>query len=74
MKIDKGFEFFYSKLSYRRKFIRTLWMIIGVLIMPLSLYFSNVDTYINIIISTLMLIIWSIQLLYTYMKYKKEKN
>ena len=26
-KVDKGFELVYWKLSYRRKFIRTLWMI-----------------------------------------------
>ena len=26
-KIDKGFELDYWKLSYRRKFIRTLWLI-----------------------------------------------
>ena len=26
-KVDKGFELVYWKLSYRRKFIRTLWTI-----------------------------------------------
>jgi len=26
-KVDKGFELRYWRLSYRRKFIRTLWMI-----------------------------------------------
>lgn len=26
-KVDKGFELVYWELSYRRKFIRTLWMI-----------------------------------------------
>ena len=26
-KVDKGFELIYWKLSYRRKFIRTLWLI-----------------------------------------------
>lgn len=26
-KVDKGFELGYHNLSYRRKFIRTLWMI-----------------------------------------------
>lgn len=25
-KVDKGFELIYTNLSYRRKFIRTLWM------------------------------------------------
>lgn len=26
-KVDKGFELIYWKLSYRRKFIRTLWLV-----------------------------------------------
>ena len=26
-KVDKGFELAYDKLSYRRRFIRTLWLI-----------------------------------------------
>ena len=31
--IDKGFEFFYKNLSSRRKFIRTIWiMLIGILV------------------------------------------
>ena len=28
-KVDKGFELFYDNLSYRRKFIRTIWLILS---------------------------------------------
>lgn len=69
-KVDKGFELFYDNLSYRRKYIRTIWMIligigIGVLI-----------TYINVIISLfywLPFITLGIkQLRYNYMMWKEE--
>jgi len=69
-KVDKGFELFYDNLSYRRKYIRTIWMIligigIGVLI-----------TYINVIISLfywLPFITLGIkQLRYNYIMWKEE--
>ncbi len=31
-KIDKGFELMYFRLSYRRKFLRTLWFSPGIFI------------------------------------------
>ncbi len=71
-KVDKGFEIFYDKLSYRRKYIRTIWMIligigVGVLI-----------TSINIIVSLLywlpLIIIAIKQLRYNYIMWKKEEN
>lgn len=38
-KVDKGFEVLYWRLSYRRKFIRTLWLMpIGIII---SAYIFN---------------------------------
>lgn len=44
-KVDKGFELFYKNLTYRRKFIRTLWLI------PIGILVGIVVTYISIIVS-----------------------
>ncbi len=69
-KVDKGFELFYDNLSYRRKYIRTIWMIfigigIGILI-----------SYINVVISLFywlpFIIIGIKQLRYNYMMWQKE--
>ncbi len=44
-KVDKGFELLYDNLSYRRKFIRTIWLI------PIGIVVGIVITYISIIVS-----------------------
>jgi len=69
-KVDKGFELFYNNLSYRRKFIRTIWMIlIGIIV-------GILITSISIIISLLYWIQFTIvgikQLKYNYMMWKTE--
>lgn len=74
---DKGFELIYWNLSYRRKFIRTLWLAPIVILMCLILaikmpiFGSSVVTILGIaaIISTSVG-----QLIYTYHKWKKEKR
>ena len=67
-KIDTGIELCYWKLSYRRKFIRTLWMI------PLSIitiigfhisFLSNIGTCLIAVIFSIMLLI---QAVYNYKK------
>ncbi len=72
MKKDKGFELFYDNLSYRRKFIRTLWLI------PIGIVVGIIIAYISIIVSLfywLWFIISSIkQLKYNYTMWKKEPN
>lgn len=45
MKKDKGFELLYDNLSYRRRFIRTLWLVptgivVGIVIMYISIAVS----------------------------------
>ncbi|MCI6932356.1 MAG: hypothetical protein MR765_04425 [Tenericutes bacterium] len=45
MKKDKGFELLYNNLSYRRRLIRTLWLI------PIGIAVGIVITYISIIVS-----------------------
>mgnify|MGYP000188865402 FL=1 len=71
-KVDKGFELYYGNLSYRRKFIRTLWLIsIGIVV-------GIVITYISIIVS-IFYWIWFIivaikQLKDNYTMWKNETN
>lgn len=71
-KTDKGFELYYDKLSYRRKFIRTLWLI------PIGIAVGILIAHISIIVS-LIYWLWFIiaavkQLKYTYTMWKKETD
>ena len=71
-KVDKGFELLYDNLSYRRKFIRTLWLI------HLGIVVGIIVTYISIITS-LFYWLWFIisatkQLKYNYTMWKKRAN
>ncbi len=71
-KVDKGFEIFYNKLSYRRKFIRTIWFI------PIGIAVGILISYINLIISLFywlpFVIVVVKQLKYNYTMWKKETN
>lgn len=71
-KVDKGFELFYDNLSYRRKLIRTLWLI------PMGIVVGIIITYISVIVS-LFYWLWFIiatikQLKDNYTMWKKETN
>lgn len=72
MKKDKGFELLYNNLSYRRRFIRTLWLI------PIGIAVGIVITYISIIVS-IFYWIWFIiatikQLKDNYTMWKNQTN
>ncbi len=72
-KIDKGIVLCYWKLSYRRKFIRTLWMIpidIVLIIYCHITFQSFLWTCIIAIVSGIMLLS---QAIYNYRKWKNEK-
>ena len=73
-KTDKGFELFYFNLSYRRKFIRTLWMIPWMIIVLVFLYWNRVSMYILIPVTILFAITEYIQATYNYKKWKEETN
>ena len=47
-KVDKGIELCYWKLSYRRKLIRTLWMIPIAIFIVLCFYITFWSTYLDI--------------------------
>lgn len=68
-KIDKGFCLVYNKLSYRRKFIRTLWLLpvyIAILFMG-----KHIPNRVKLLVSIPVVIIFVIQARYTYVKWKK---
>lgn len=74
MKIDKGFEFFYSKLSYRRKFIRTLWLTpIAVFAIILTIM-NDMSLIYTVLVSSIIVATSCHQLIYTYKKSKQEKK
>ncbi len=71
-KVDKGFELFYNNLSYRRKFIRTLWLI------PIGIVVGAIISYLSIIVS-LFYWLWFIiaiikQLKYNYTMWKQKAD
>ena len=63
-KVDKGFELVYWKLSYRRKFIRTLWMIPWTIVALI---------FIQIVGKNYKYTILPIQAIYNYKKWMKEE-
>ncbi|MDD3794761.1 MAG: hypothetical protein PHE06_02085 [Lachnospiraceae bacterium] len=69
---DKGFEVFYKNLSNRRKFIRTIWiMLIGILVFTFVLLTVEDKGFVLVLgILSLFVGIW--QLFTTYHKWKNE--
>jgi len=68
-KVDKGLEFCYWNLSYRRKFIRTLCFLPFCLILILKVWFSYDNRVLNIIITIFIITTFLLQLAYNYIKW-----
>lgn len=74
-KVDKGFEFIYFKLTYRRKMIRTFTSlpitIIGLLIIY---YFSNwsLEFYLTFVLFVLLTVL--AQFVYNFKKWKETND
>ncbi|MED4057384.1 ATPase (plasmid) [Niallia taxi] len=74
-KEDKGSVFFYYKLSYRRKLIRTLWTFPVLVISLVAIYrFAGLNKNENLILTISFLIIFLIQVIYNYLKWKKYRK
>ena len=74
-KIDKGFELAYYNLSYRRRFIRTLWLIPWAILALFGLHWRGASTFILVLIAILFAFVFFIQALHNYKKWKeKERN
>ena len=70
-KVDRGIEICYWKLSYRRKFIRTLWLILIGIIIIVGFY---KEFHINIFTGIIEIVIFSVILMQAFYNYKKWKN
>jgi len=70
-KVDKGFELFYYNLSYRRRFIRTIWMI-PFAILTIVLSYSKYPLTAMIYITISIIIVFYAQLRDNYRKMKEE--
>ncbi|PPA70353.1 hypothetical protein [Jeotgalibacillus proteolyticus] len=70
-KVDKGSEVTYYKLSYRRKFIRSLWILLFTLII-IFLYhlYSSIDIERYIFIIAVIILYPIVQLAYTFSRWK----
>lgn len=73
-KVDSGFEFIYWRLSYRRKFIRTLWSIPFCAAMLILVWLISDNILMNKVETILVFFILVIQLRYNYIKWKKEEK
>ena len=72
--VDDGFQLIYWKLSYRRKFIRTLWLIPIAIIVSIYIYVDGNDFYINRLLPCSIIILEALQLIYTHKKWKDNKK
>lgn len=72
-KVDKGFALNYWRLSYRRKFIRTLWMTPVCICIIVLLWIKSSTTY-AMIWTVIIVLLEIIQLVFTFYKWKSEQH
>lgn len=70
MKKDKGFELIYWNLSYRRKFIRTLWLIPFCIASVVLVWKDYHSIILTITYFLLLAVIGVIQAIYVFRKWK----
>lgn len=73
-KTEKGFQLLYWKLSNRRKFIRTLWLIPFAIIAIVLLVFTDMKTPVKIVLGFFIVLCEIVQLCITFYKMNKEKD
>ncbi|MEK5069115.1 hypothetical protein [Sporosarcina sp. FSL K6-1508] len=62
----------YWQLNYRKKFIRTLWMIPPSIILIVMLLISEATDPLKIVFTSAIIVTLSIQLFYTHYKWKSD--
>ena len=72
--VDKGFELLYYKLSYRRRFIRTLWLTPWTVLVLFLNYWVDMPIYILVPMAVGLILVIYIQASYNYKKWKEEKK
>ena len=71
-KVDKGFELVYYNLSYRRRFIRTLWMIPWSILALFWMYWLGISTDTVLLLAVIFTAVNLIQARHNYKKWKEE--
>ena len=71
-KVDKGIMICYWKLSYRRKFIRTLWMMPIAIVTIVCFHTTFQSILLTCMVATMSAIMLLIQAIYNYRKWKNE--
>lgn len=72
--VDKGFEIYYYNLSYRRRFIRTLWMIPWIILVLGIGYLFRISIFQLIIWGIALIIILIMQLVDNFKEWRKERK
>mgnify|MGYP000311163006 CR=1 FL=1 len=67
-KVDKGIMMWYGKLSYRRKFIRTLWLIPWAVASLVYIQIAGKNYVYTMIAGIIYIILLPIQVVYNYKK------
>lgn len=74
-KTDKGFQFVYYGLSYRRKMIRTLYVLPVNIIIIVGLYYTGgFPPIMKHGLSSFLMITFGVQLYYNYYMWKKHEK
>lgn len=75
-KVDKGFELTYYRLSHRRRFIRTLWMLPMTAVFLVPLVDETVTKVVHLkgwLVMVVCLLATVVQAAYEYGKWQKEE-
>lgn len=64
----------YRELSYKEKFKRTIWWIPISVFLIIQMFIIELPVKITYFFSIALILVGSIQLIYTYLKWKKEKG
>lgn len=72
--VDKGFELCYYNLSYRRRFIRTLWLIPWEILLLCFMHWRKVPLFIIAALAIFFTVATFIQALHNYKKWKEDAN
>lgn len=73
-KVDKWFHLNYWKLSYRRRFVRNLWMLPLLMVIYGILIMRGDSTLTCRIIPIILLVSSVFELIYNYLKWKKTEK
>lgn len=74
-KVDRGFAFNYYRLSYRRKFLRSLTTLPILILVVIIIYvFTDWSLLINILVGGILLMFYLVQLIYNYYMWQRNED